>query len=293
MGSGKGLSIEITLIIANSLSLLGSLSIISLFIIFKSTRSYAFKLVFYMSFADAIRSIGYILPDGSDSLCLAQAVLTSFGSLSGVMWTSIIAFSIYSVVVLELENISSYEKFMLLIGYVLPFCTILLPFTTSSYGKAEGWCWLKLDDYEIIWRIVAFYAIVFCVILFNSFMYYKVIQELKIDIGYLRATPHDISEKKTIHNRFSYYPLIIIICYTPALIKRLIEASTHKNYFPLDLVSAFFMSIVGLLNAISYGITDNIKELIFGSGTSRSSSLNSNAAGANDILINDSNEDIN
>ena len=245
-----------------------------------------------MSVADAIRSIGYILPDGSNSLCIAQAVLTSFGSLSGVMWTSIIAFSIYSVVVLELENISSYEKFMILIGYILPFCIILLPFTTSSYGEAEGWCWVKLDDYAIIWRIVAFYAIIFFAILFNSFLYYKVIQELRLDIGYLRATTHEISEKKTIHNRFGYYPLIIIVCYTPVLIKRIIEACIDETYFPLDLVSALFMSIVGLLNAVTYGVTDNIKELIFGSGNSRSTSLNSNA-GVNDGLVNDSNGDIN
>ena len=292
MGSGKELSIEIVLIIGNSLSLAGSLFIIVLFLIFKSARSYAFKLVVYMSVADAIRSVGYILPDSSDSLCLAQAVLTSFGSLSGVMWTSIIAFSIYCVVVLEIENISSYEKFMVLIGYILPFCIILLPFTTSSYGRAEGWCWVKLDQYEIIWRLVAFYAIVLLVIIFNSIMYYKVIQELKLDIGYLRGSTHDISQKKTIHNRFSYYPLIIIICYLPVLVKRLIETSIDKTYLPLDIIAALFMSIVGLLNAISYGITDNIKELLFGAA-SRRTSLDSNTGGINDILVNDSNEEIN
>jgi hypothetical protein len=288
MGSGEYLSIEIVLIIGNSLSLLGSLFIICLFIIFSSIRSYAFKLVVYMSVADAIRSIGYIIPNNSDALCLAQAVLTNFGSLSGVIWTSIIAFSIYCVVVLEME-IQSFEKFMILIGFILPFCITMLPFTTSSYGRAEGWCWVKLDQFELVWRIFAFYAIVFVSIVFNSVMYYQVIKELKLDIGYLRSSSHHISEKKAVHTRFSFYPLIIIICYTPVLIKRIIEAATSESFFALNIISAIFMSSIGILNAITYGFTDNVKEVLFG-GISRASSIES-YTGINNGLVNEVTED--
>lgn len=289
--SSENLIIDLIIIITNSLSLTGNLFIITIFVSSSSVRSYAFKLVVYMSIADTVRSIGFLLPVTTNALCIAQAVLTNYGSLSGIIWTSIIAFSIYTVVVLELENIQSYEKFTIIIGFILPFCIALLPFTTNSYGAAEGWCWIKLDDFEILWRMGAFYIIVFIVILFNTVMYYKVNQELKIDIGYLRGSQHDISEKTNVHTRFRVYPLIIMICYVPVLVKRILEISSGSEYFALTAVSAVFMSGVGVLNAIAYGLTDNVKELLC-KPFRRSSSYMTNETAVNDGLVNEVNDDL-
>jgi len=289
--SSENLIIDLIIIITNSLSLSGNLFIIFIFASCSSVRSYAFKLVVYMSIADSIRSIGYLLPVPTHALCIAQAVLTQYGSLSGVIWTSIIAFSIYAVVVLELENIQSYEKFTIIIGFILPFCIALLPFTTNSYGSAEGWCWIKLDDYEILWRMGAFYIIVLTVILFNAVMYYKVHKELTIDIGYLRGSQHDLSEKTNVHTRFKVYPLIIVACYTLALVKRILEISSGSDYFALSAVSAFFMSVIGVFNAVAYGLTDNVKELLC-KPFRRSSSYMTNETAVNDGLVNEVNDDL-
>lgn len=288
--SSEDHSLHLIIIITNCLSLCGSLFIIAIFASSASVRSYAFKLVLYMTLADTIRAVGFVIPTSTHSLCIAQAVLTNFGSLSGVIWTSIIAFSIYAVVVLELENIQSYEKFTVIIGYILPFCITLLPFTTNSYGEAEGWCWITLDGYEVLWRMGTFYIIVFAVIVFNAVMYYKVHKELDIDIGYLRGSTHDISEKRNVHTRFGYYPLIIFVCYLPVLIKRIIETSSDTSFFALDVIAAISMSIIGILNAIAYGITDSVKELIC-KPFKRSSSYSTNRSAANDVLINEVTED--
>lgn len=290
MSASEDHTIYLIIIITNSLSLCGSLFILAIFASSASVRSYAFKLVFYMTIADTIRAAGYIIPTSTNSLCITQAVLTNFGALSGVLWTSIIAFSIYAVVVLELENIQSYEKFTVIIGYILPFCITLLPFTTDSYGEAEGWCWIKLDGYEILWRMGTFYIIVFAVIVFNGVMYYKVHQELNIDIGYLRGSTHDISEKKNVHTRFGFYPLIIFICYMPVLIKRILETASDDNFFALTIIAAISMSIIGILNAIAYGITDSVKELLC-KPFNRSSSYSTNRTAANDALINEVTEE--
>ena len=125
--------ITLSLRISNSFSLLGSIFLVIAYLFYKSLRSFAFKLVLYMSLADIIRSVGFILSMDPESSCITQSLLTSYGSLSGLFWTSIIAFSLYCVVILEVEHIQQYEKSMVVIGYLAPLVIILLPFTTNSY----------------------------------------------------------------------------------------------------------------------------------------------------------------
>lgn len=258
-------SVLLSLWICSSLSLLGSFSIVLIYTLFKSLRTSAFKLVLYMTIADIIRAVGFLLPEDPHASCICQAVLTSFGSLSGLIWTSIIAFSLYCVVILEIPHIERYEKFMILIGYCLPFLIILLPWTTGSYGKSDGWCWIKDDEYKVLWQIGSFYAIAVLIVVFNIWSYYKIITEIKYDIGMLQESAHEISGKHRLFNRFSLYPLVIVACYLPVFTKRLYEIISGSSLLWLTIVSAVTTSIIGFLNAIVYGLTDNVKETVMNS----------------------------
>lgn len=260
--SEEEIFIRLILVVCNSASLFGSLSIIVLFLIYKNLRSYAFKLVFYMSISDAIRAIGFILPLHPKSYCIAQSILTTFGSTSGLLWTTIIAICLYCVVIKKITNISKYHKHMLLIGYILPLILTFLPETTNSYGEQFGWCWIKKDSYGILWRICGFYTIMFLVLIINIYCYYKIIKEISNDLVLLAKGPHELSDKHKLFNRFKLYPMIIIICYLPLFIKRLYELIDNNTIFWLTIVSGFSTSIIGLLNAIVYGFTDNVKETI-------------------------------
>lgn len=215
-----------------------------------------------MSISDAIRAIGFILPLHPKSYCIAQSILTTFGSTSGLLWTTIIAICLYCVVIKKLNNISNYHKHMLLIGYILPLILTFLPETTNSYGEQFGWCWIKQDSYGILWRICGFYTIMFLVLIINIYCYYKIIKDISNDLILLAKGPHEISEKHKLFNRFKLYPMIIIICYLPLFIKRLYELIDNNTIFWLTIVSGFSTSIIGLLNSIVYGFTDNVKETI-------------------------------
>jgi hypothetical protein len=251
-------NIWLTLQVTNSLSLFGSSGILFFYFCYPSSRSYALKLVLYMSTADILRSVGFLLPTSPRYFCLIQAVLTNFGSLSSLIWTSIIAFSIFSVVILEVTNIQKHEKYMLFLGYFVPIVLVWFPFITDSYGKDGGWCWLRNDKWRLLWSIGDFYAIVVIIVIVNIFTYYRVISEIRFEIGLLLESPHDLSNKAMLFNRFSLYPLIIVICYLPILTERIYELATNESIYWLTLFSAAMTSIIGFLNAFVYGFTNNV-----------------------------------
>ena len=116
----------LTLTIVSFLSLLGSFVIIFTYICFKKIRNFAYKLIVYLSFADIILSIGNILSIGTirnrsqDSICLAQAFLINYGGLASVLWTTIIAWSIYSATVLSAKNLRQKSTRFFIFGFGVP-----------------------------------------------------------------------------------------------------------------------------------------------------------------------------
>jgi hypothetical protein len=94
------------------------------------------------------------------------------------------------------------------------------------------------------------------------FTYYKVISEIRYELGLLEESVHEISAKALFFNRFSLYPLVIVVCYLPVLCKRVYEISTDDSIYWLTIFSAVTTSIIGLLNAIVYGLTNNVKQAI-------------------------------
>ncbi|OMJ87985.1 hypothetical protein SteCoe_10138 [Stentor coeruleus] len=215
-----------------------------------------------MSISDTIRAIGFILPIHPQSYCIAQAFLIEFGSISGLLWTSIIAFCLYCVVVQEINNIKKYHMFMILIGYILPIFIAALPQMTNSYGEDNGWCWIKQEYYRFLWRIGGFYAIMVIVLFFNAICYYKIIREIRYEIELLTDSDHEISDKQKLFSRFRMYPLVIVICYLPLLCKRIYEIFNDDSIYWLTIFSVITTSAIGILNAIVYGLTDSVKEIL-------------------------------
>lgn len=113
-------------------SLFSSLFIITIYIINKNARNFAFRIVFYLMLSDFCMNIGYLLTWGNyyehktnsntiNNICVAQAIITTCFGLSSVIWTSIIAFTLYATVVKNVSNIEEKEKRYLFIGYAIPF----------------------------------------------------------------------------------------------------------------------------------------------------------------------------
>ena len=265
--------IILALRICNCLSLFGSLSIILVYLIYKSLRSFSFRLIVLMSISDTIRAIGFELSPLNRVSCIFQSLLTNFGSLSSIIWSSVIAYAMYAVIVLENTSIHTHNYLFLFIAYFIPLVLSILPFSTNSIGRAEGWCWFKPDDYQILWRIICFYAILIIAIVFNCCCYYLVIKEVKDELGVLKQSPHEILSKRRFFNRISYYPIVLIICYLPIFGERIYEIASNDSVFWLTLISGMTTSIIGLFNAIVYGFNDNVRDTIYSSCRKRRDSV--------------------
>lgn len=118
--------IVIVLTIISFLSFFSSALIIITYICFKKIRNYAYKLVCFLSFGNIILNMGNILSVGTlqnqedDSLCTAQAFMVNYGGLATIVWTSVIAWSIFSATVLSAKNLRQKNLKFVLFGFGVP-----------------------------------------------------------------------------------------------------------------------------------------------------------------------------
>jgi Co/Zn/Cd efflux system component len=130
------------------LGCLSSLFVVYSFGRFSELRKRAFRLVFWLSVADLGANLTVLLPfdpDHESSLCIPQAMSQQFFSTASVLWPLIIAFTMYSAVVLRgIKNsygncivlfTENHEAVHILV-WGISFASCLPPLITNEYGPA-------------------------------------------------------------------------------------------------------------------------------------------------------------
>ena len=252
--------IHIGMLVSLGLSALGSLFVAAVYLYFTDIRSFAFKLVFYLSLMDLGHAIGFFLPPDIGVICQIQAAITSYFSLASVLWTGIIAFALYLAVLKDKRDVEKFELKFVLFANGLPFLALIPPLVQQKYGEAQGWCWIvTTGDYHVqgtVWRVVTFYLPLWIVIAFNSFVYFKIIKNVKKDASLLGS---DLQLAQKLIQKLRMYPLILIFCYSVATINRVYDFFSPSMNFWLAFIAAVIMSLCGLLNAVVYGFTDTVR----------------------------------
>eukprot|EP00494_Astrolonche_serrata_P032202 UN32471 len=140
--------------------MLGAIFIISMYLYCERLKTFAFRLVFFMAISDFFTAFGGVFGDtfsnDEDSAgCYFQGIVIQLGSLSSILWTTVISHCIQEVVLKRNMNVEEYISYYQ--GYVYGVTIVLsfLPFTTESYGDASGWCWInRSDDAGKVWRMI-------------------------------------------------------------------------------------------------------------------------------------------
>jgi len=241
-------------IIASTISMLGSAFIIVMYWAYTDLRKFAFKLVVMLSICDVIMGFGTYLEDGNEdnALCRVQAFIIQFGSISGVFWTLVIAYSIREVVLLQPRNLhieDKMQRFHIVVWSSSLFLSIL-PFLSNSYGDADGWCWISKygkhqASYGTLWRMVCFYIPLWATIVFIIMIY--------------RRTLRVLDRSAETFKRMRWYPMVLIATYFFATVDRLWQIFWDANY-ELCVFRVFFVSLAGLFNVIIYGWTPAVKD---------------------------------
>lgn len=256
--------LTLSLAITNTISAIGCIFIILAYVTMKRDL-FSIRLVVYMSIADLIHSLCLIISPLSSIWCLVQSILLEFSSASSILWSAIMAFAIFQVVVKNDDYVERNEKLFVIIGYILPLILTCLPLSTNSYGYTQGWCWIKSGNNDFIWRLVCFYMVLFCVIIYNLVVYWIVFKKIRNEIINAIDDEEVQSINKDLLNRLRFYPIILIVCYSAVTIKRVYEFfNPEGGERMLTWVSGLMISLLGLLNSIVYGLSKDVREHLKG-----------------------------
>ena len=256
------------------------------FLRFEDLRTRGFTFVFFLSICDAMANLTYTAfpsPDDEAATCYAQAIVISFFVASSVLWSLVISLTIYSTVLAALGrpasklgdfvgNLKALHATVWGLSAVLAF----MPLTTHSTGADAGpICWLRVDTFwGNIWLFVTAYGLIWVTIVITILTTLRVRWEInalfsmmtEASFSSVGSTAHSSKtgylKMIEFYNTLKWYPLILIIAWTPSTIVRIyeiaggnIEESGIANKFKL--VTGMFLQ--GFLNAAAYGFTPAVR----------------------------------
>ena len=276
MGNNDFSNVQLNVLFAVSttlsiFSLFGSFLIVFSYYKFDKLRKFSFKLVSYMSIADTFSCIAFFFGNPADgsTLCSLQGFCIQLFQLSSILWTTAIATTLFRAVV---KRAGSKELMMRFHGLCtgLPLLFAFLPLFTSSYGNTMAWCWIFVEEESPtigqVWRLMLFYLPLWLAVGFNGYVYYISNRAMK---SLFSNTAECVPKKyRNLMRRLNAYPLILAGCWFFATINRVQNAINPQGpLFWLYLLQVIGRSSQGFLNAIAYGLNDNVRQewaILFG-----------------------------
>lgn len=239
-------------IIVSGISATACLLAIIIYIIAKPLRTDAFKIIFWLNLNNFIKSFTMMFPSSinevSEATCKILAYFTYSSSLSGLLWTALIAIKAYKSIIQDQEGPKHSLKIFTIIFFILPYSICTLPFFFDSYGPFDTSCVLMNTLDGNIFRFTLYFIPAIIIVLLCFVLYSKILRYLK------EKRPN--LEKDFI--RLRYFPLILVVCLTPDIIIRFFEIFGLFSYY-LYCIGAFLFRLQGFLDAMAYSFTPPVK----------------------------------
>ena len=272
-------------LVCGILSFLGASFVVATYCWFKDLRKFAFKLVFFLACSDVANSLANMIgnPDEGTGACMFQALVDSFFALSSILWTTMIAYCLYSTVIQRrpVDETRRKEKKMYLFCWGFPMVVTLLPLTTSSYGQTGGWCWIKGGEGNATgnaWRVLQLYLPLWVAMGYVAYVYYHIVKTIKSVIEAQReadaaqqgggaGSPGGAGsgdgaaaarQQLKMIRRLQFYPVIMLVCWFFPTLNRLQNVFADKPSFTLSVLAVSFSSLQGFFNAAAYGLTPSV-----------------------------------
>jgi len=232
--------------VAASFSTLGSLIIIILFFKTPGDISLHYQCVFWMSVADFIGNIAYLMGADvleNDFLCTLQALLSQL-TLASVLWGGIIGVDLILAVtgMTPSEQMAHYIWYYHVCAWIYPLITMILMLSTNVVGDASTWCWIDPDYPGLrfaFWYIPVWIAIaISCV---SLYIIHNAVKEIM-----------EASTMKTFLRKVMTFTVAFLIVNIPGTVHRLYNLITDDDTYVLSLIHAFFAPIQGFVNFLVY-----------------------------------------
>jgi len=246
-------TLAIFLVISCFLAVMMSSLIIGFYIVFSKIRkNLSSQIVIIISILELIISFNRMfvsiytimtndnLEDFSHELCVASGFLWNFLNLAIFFLILFIGFLLYIEIRISFANrVETYKNHIFLLIFVLALFFSCLPFINNSYGKVnEINCWINSP----LMRMISFDLPFLIIIGLYIFFIISFIRNLK--------TRAEIQIKRKLAFKFLLFPLLMIICWIPAITQKLFNI----NNFALKVVVHFLTPLQGVFIPVIYGL---------------------------------------
>lgn len=189
------------------------------FLLFKRMRTKMFmRIIFYVSMSDFIANSTVFSGVPSDYyLCFMQGILQQCFYPSSWLWTTMLMYLLYSLVLRGKITISSLRMVSICCG--IPLLCALLPLTTDTYESSnndDDWCWIQpYNDggfqrtMTTVWQVLTFDCLIIICFVLMSGWGLRIYWKLKVD--QIPTTPAVSAALESL----VLYPLILIVCWLP------------------------------------------------------------------------------
>lgn len=236
-----------TLIPVFCLSFLSCSFVILIFIKYEKIREdYHQQLTCVLMIFDGLLNLVNLLPGvypGNNNLCFAQGFIIQSLSLSGIIWTGIIATVTLVGCKTKIERRIPVIRSSLVV-LSLATITAAAPIEIGEntlYAPTGAWCWYPKT--LVAQRFAGFYGPVWAIIIWNTVACCWSYRLYKSNIG-----------SNNLYKKLIYYPIILFVCYTPLTISRILENTLETVPLEYSIWSSIIIRLLGFCNAMAYGL---------------------------------------
>lgn len=232
---------------------------ILLYFLLKNQRTTLFRVILFMSFADVLRSLDFLLGpyvEINKTYCKIFGFMGNFTITFNAIWSYYIVFLLYQIYNKFPKQAKDYLGIWCIFAFIVAPIFQALPLITDSYGRNEGSCTYKRDTNGYIWRSVQEFTLFLGIIISLGFYMRIYLKLKKLKIMILREI---VFEKGMIYSIITFTTLAILICY------RYFEINKHFcDIWILALLSYCFFSLNGVFNFIALLFNKEFRAGVYG-----------------------------
>ncbi|OMJ74203.1 hypothetical protein SteCoe_26928 [Stentor coeruleus] len=233
----------------------------------KLSKSAQANLILVLTLFYLITNVSSLLPgilmEKNSSLCKAQAGITIFSALAGILWTGYIA--LYMYIKCYRENSNFHDGIWVPLIIVILFCVMSTAFPLGydevGFSDGSGWCWIKPNKPYHLYSFVyiLYYIPVWIVIVWNMYAYIKIIRKVNEQFR--------TDEGRALSKSLIWYPFIAFVFYLPQSLSRFIESGLYNpkedkpdDFINFKIFACCWIRLLGFANSVAYGITGHFQQ---------------------------------
>ena len=248
----------IFLVLSSSLSLISSLSVITSIIYKRMYQSFAYKILFYISVNDCLRSAAGFLEatHTTDLLCSLAGFIITSTYMSNLLWATCLSLTLYQIIVLEHSDLSKfYHKTWVFMNSFIVGIIFLVPVFTKTYIRTEYSCELSQDIFGLIWRYGFTYCPSYIMFSINLYFFVKIYRKVR-RIGI-------ISMKAVVFDKGFIYSIILLIIIPPLSAARIAQLFNDGcQVWFAAFICYLIATIHGFINAIFFFCNASVRETL-------------------------------